>query len=225
MNKRVPGALRVIQHTLIDWWDGWITLVVLNLVWAFCWITVILGPPATFALVYAANELAHGRGFEYKELAQVARQYFVKSWLWALLNFVVLGILIVNGAFYGTREGILNFALLEVSILLSVLWLTAQFYTIPYVIEQEDKRLRLAIQNSLLTTLKSPGFTLIVIIFAVIILLISGVTVVVMFLGGPCLLAILANRAVLNRLEAFGIRKPADSAGIAEFENEGGAQG
>jgi uncharacterized membrane protein YesL len=206
--NRLWEPLRVIKQAFIDWWDALVSLILLNLVWALCWLTVILGPPATFVLYYAANELAHGHGYDYKDLVQVGRKYFVVSWLWALLNVLVLSILGVNAVFYSASMDLGHIVLLELAIFMIALWLIVQFYAIPYFMEQHDQRLQVAFRNSFFTIFKSPLFTLVISLFAGFVMATSLITIVLMFLGGPCLIAILGNRAVLNRLEAFGVRKP-----------------
>src|SRR5439155_7737879 len=87
------------------------------------------------------------------------------------------------------------------------LWLVTQFYALPYFMEQSEKRLLLAMRNGLFTALASPLYTLIVVGFAAIIAVISVALVALLFLGGPAYIAILGSRAVLERIETFGVRE------------------
>ena len=56
----LPTPVQVVGLALSDWWDDWVNMVVINLLWWLCWLTVVLGPPATFGMYYATNQLAHG---------------------------------------------------------------------------------------------------------------------------------------------------------------------
>ncbi len=211
MRRKLPAPLRIIVDSFVDWWDDWIAIVVLNLVWALCWVTIILGPPATLALYYATNQVARGMAFDYKELIAIAEKYFLQSWLWALSNLVIVVILIVNVQFYGSGQAFGNVAIQELSIFLVAVWLIVQFYTLPYFIEQSDKRLRVAWQNSLFTLFKSPVYTLVLAVFTALVVAVSGFLIVPAFLGGPCLIAVLGNNAVRDRLEDYGVRSSGPS--------------
>ena len=70
--KNLPVPLQVIAQALRDWWDDWIGQVVNALVWIFCCMTIVLGPPATLGLYYVANRLAH---VPVKGLRAVARDH------------------------------------------------------------------------------------------------------------------------------------------------------
>ncbi|MCB0021257.1 MAG: hypothetical protein KDE09_25850, partial [Anaerolineales bacterium] len=78
----------IAWRALTVWWDDWLNQLLLNLVWALCWLTVVLGPPATFALMFGAQELARGSSEGLRELAPVARRYFGQAWAWFGLNLV-----------------------------------------------------------------------------------------------------------------------------------------
>ena len=68
---------------------------------------------------------------------------------------------------------------------------------------QEVPSIRTAMRNTALTSLASPGFTLIIVLVS---LLIMGVSVVFLFplvLGTPTMVILLGSTAVRNRLETF----------------------
>jgi hypothetical protein len=73
--------------------------------------------------------------------------------------------------------------------------------------EQEQKRLRSALRNGLFTALAAPGYTLVVVGLTVLTIALSVGFVFPLFFGAPCLIAVLGNRAVLERLEVFGVRE------------------
>jgi uncharacterized membrane protein YesL len=202
-----PVPLRVIGQALTDWWDDWVQMVTVNLVWILAWLTVVLGPPATLGLLYVTNRLAHGEGVGLGGLLEGGRRYFLKAWLWMLLNLVGTFIVGANIWFYAQFETVWAWFLRLFFLLLGLLWLVVQFYALPYLMEQEQKSLGLALRNGLFTALAAPGYTLVVAGAAGLVGLLSVMWVAPLFLGGPCLIGALGNRAVLERLETYRVRE------------------
>jgi uncharacterized membrane protein YesL len=199
--------VQVILRALIDWWDAWLSLAIINSVWALCCLSVVLGPPATFGMYYCANELVHGRGVGLSDLVAGGRRYFVKSWVWGLYNVAIATLAYVSIQFYGRVNADWGPILQAAVGVLVAFWLITQFYALPYFMEQSEKRLLLAMRNGLFTALASPVYTLIVVGFAAIIAVISVALVALLFLGGPAYITILGHRAVLERIETFGVRE------------------
>jgi len=87
-------------------------------------------------------------------------------------------------------------------------WAVTQFYALPFLMEQQDKRLWIAIKNGFLTGMASPLFTLILMIVVLLVIALSLGLVLPTFFGLPALIPILGLRGMQNRLEAFGLREP-----------------
>ena len=84
-----------------------------------------------------------------------------------------------------------------------VMWVVIQFYTIPFIQRQEDESIRLALRNSLFTTLASPIYTLVLALIAGGLLSISILTIVPIFIGTPVFVAILQTNALKERITTF----------------------
>jgi uncharacterized membrane protein YesL len=205
--SRLPVPLQVVGRALRDWWDDWVNMAVLNLLLALAWLTIILGPPATFGLYYVTNRLAHGQSLGPQGLIEGGRRYFIASWRWMLLNLAVAVLLGVSYVFYASLPAAWANFIQAAFILLAASWLIVQFYALPYLMEQEEQRVGLALRNAVFTALAAPGYTLVVVGVAALIAALSIGTVAFLFLGGPCLLAALGNRAVIERLETYQVRK------------------
>jgi uncharacterized membrane protein YesL len=205
--RKAPVPLQVIGQALRDWWDDWVNMVVVNLAWVLCWLTVLLGPPATLGLYYVTNRLAHGRSLGLGGLLEGGRRYFLKSWLWSLLNLGAAVIVWANLGFYAQIDAAWAGLLQGFFLTLGLVWLVVQFYALPYLMEQEQKHLRLALRNGLFTMLAAPGYTVVVAGLAALIGALSIALILPLFLGGPCLIAVLGNRAVLERLETYRVRE------------------
>jgi uncharacterized membrane protein YesL len=182
-------------------------MAVINLLLALSWLTIILGPPATFGLYYVTNALAHGRSIGPQGMLQGGRRYLLTSWRWMLLNLAVVVVIGVNYAFYDSMTPAWANFLQAAFLLLGAAWLIVQFYTLPYLMEQEEQRLRVALRNGLFTALAAPGYTLVVAGAAALVAALSIGTVALLFLGGPCLVAALGNRAIVERLETYRVRE------------------
>jgi uncharacterized membrane protein YesL len=204
--KQFMSALGVIKRSLIDWWYDWVNMVLINIVWAFGLVTIILAPPTTLGAFYAINRLTEGRSIHFTDFIEGFRRYFWLSYAWALVN-VAAAVLAWSGfLFYGQLQTGLSTVLMTVVVMLALGWFIIQFFALPYLIEQEQKNLLVALRNSLFTGLASPLYTVIVVVFSAIIVVVSIAVIAPIFLGGPCLIALLANHAVRERLITFGIR-------------------
>ncbi|MBE0695619.1 MAG: hypothetical protein IH586_01730 [Anaerolineaceae bacterium] len=207
MVAKVPAPLRVIGRSVVDWWDGWLDMVLTIIVWFFAQLTIVLGPPATFGLYYVVHQMINGEAMGVRGLISGGRKYFGKAWLWGIINILVAATLYVNVYFYSNLKTGWAPIVLVVIIMLGYLWYCTQFYVIPFFLEQEVKSLYIAMKNGFLTTLAAPFFTFIIMFFALIVMGLSIVFIIPIFLGLPALIPFLGFRSVINRLEAFGLRE------------------
>ena len=218
MISRLPVPLQVVAQALSDWWDDWINMALISLVWLLCWVTVVLGPPATFGLYYVTNQLAHGRSLGLRGLLEGGRRYLRQSWLWMLLNLLVAVVVVTNVWFYGQFDADWAAIARPFPLLLGLAWLVVQFYALPYLMEQKTESLRPALRNGLFTLLAAPGYTAVVAGLAALVAVLSVVLVAPLFVGGPCLIAALGNRAVRERLETYRVREQEASRGKRETD-------
>jgi uncharacterized membrane protein YesL len=196
----------VIGQALAAWWDDWVNMVVINLIWIVCWVTIVLGPPATLGVYHLTNHLARGIGLGPSGLWEGIKRYFLVSWLWMLLNLLAAVILGVNFLFWAGQDTVWEILLVGVLLFFSVAWLATQFYALPYLVEQKRKNLGLALRNGLFTALSAPGYTLVVAGLAAALAILSTLLVLPLLLGVPILVAALGTWAVRDRLETYGVR-------------------
>ena len=201
------GPFRALKNGLVTWWDEWINWVLIGSLWLVSWMTLVLGPPATFGLYYVSQELVAGQSLGVRGFIDGGKQYFLKAWGWMLANLVVLILILVNLQFYGQMQASWAAFVQGILFLALILWAATQFYALPFFMLQEVKSLRLAWRNGFLTALASPGFSLVILLVAGIILVPSILFVIPLFLGIPGLVAVLGSVAAKNRVEAFGLRQ------------------
>jgi uncharacterized membrane protein YesL len=213
-----PASLRIIGRAIVDWWDGWLDMVMVTSIWFLAQLTIVLGPPATFGVYYVAYNMINGEALGVRGLIEGARKYFWKALLWGLANLAVFATLFVNVQFYGSIETSWGIYLLIIMWMLTALWITTNFYALPFFLEQTDQRLRVAWKNGLLTSLATPLYTLVLLVFVLLVFGLSLGLVIPIFLGLPGIIPMLGFRAVSDRLIAFGLRKPERTPKEIEFE-------
>ena len=182
------------------WWDDWINQLLLNLVWVLCWLTVLLGPPATFAIIYGATELARGSADGLRGLAPVARRHFGPAWIWFGVNLATITLLLSSITLYGQMTQIWAFAVRLLLWLVLLSWLGVQFYTVPLYFTQKESSLRLAWRNGALLAAKYPVTTFVLLVVAWLILVFSLLTGIMFGLGGFALVTVLAAVATRQLL-------------------------
>ena len=189
-----PNPFHVIREAAAIWLAGWFQWVSRCILWVLCCFTVILAPPATFALAYAAHYAVHGVELSLGELAAAARQQFWQSWLWMFLNLAAAGV-VWAGARLGEGIAALGWAALA----LGLVWLVVQVYTLPLFMGQDRKSIFLALGNGARAAFSAPLFTAVAAGFALAVEAVSLLLVAPLALGGPGLVAVLATRAAFER--------------------------
>ncbi len=200
----MQDALRVAGRTLRDWYYSMLGLAIVSLLWAVCSVTIVLLPPATAGLYTVTNSVAHGTGSQISDFVEGARRYLWVSWRWFLLNVAVGALLAVNLVFYSGLQSSLSRLIFPTVAAALLLWLMVQFYTWPFLLEQEIPRLRTALRNGLFLTLGTPFFslTLLVVLAIAVTLSIATILPLAIFISG--FIALLANHAVIDRLRLYG---------------------
>lgn len=201
-NGRSPthiwGMMRAALRDAAD--DLFVTAVV-NLLWLILTLLIVTAPPATVALFYVGNRKAHGEVTEVSDFFFALRHYFGPAWRWGLVNVVILlflwGDVVLTG--YLSQSAFARFAQGFYLILL-VIWLFLQLYTLPFLFEQEQPTLRLAWRNAAVMLGQNIGFSLALAVALVAVLLVSTLFFLVIMAAGGILVALIANHAVLNRL-------------------------
>lgn len=191
--QRLPPPVRIVGIGLTLLWEEWLLLIVMNLIWLVATLTIVAGPPVWVALYAVAQRTVQGRKPALRDLWQSSRRYWWQSWLWALVNLLLLAILSFAYLFYAEIAHGWGSILQMVVATVLVLWLLAQLYTVPVLVVQSEPSLRQAWLTAWQLTWRYPGIT---VALALSTLTLGGVTILTqgMFfvLAGPALLALIA---------------------------------
>ncbi|NDJ77611.1 MAG: hypothetical protein GYB65_15275 [Chloroflexi bacterium] len=197
-------ALDVFWQTVRDWWNSAVGLVSLNVLWLVVSLTVVLLPPATAGVYGVTHSIAQGTGQRTSDFVETARRYFGLSWVWALANLLVTAIIYADVAFYATSGGGFGLVMQWLLIVLGLFWTAMQVYFWPFLLVQERKNPFLAWKNAAYLSLGAPVYTLIIAFAAGAIVVISGLLIIPLALFSLSFVSLLGNRAVLERLTAYG---------------------
>ncbi len=179
-------------------------MMVCNLFWLLANLLVVPGPPATLALVHYTNRLAHGEVADFSDFWEAFRGYWGPAWRWGALDLGIIAFLI--GDLYFTSmyfQGLWQQYLQGLYLALLVAWLILQFFTLPFLFEQETMSVRQALRNGVTLIGNNLAFTFMLAGLLLLILIAGTITFVLSFAFGAVILACASNRAVLNRLEVF----------------------
>lgn len=224
-------ALRVARFSLKGFWEEFMLLVPLNIVWslavllptiplfvlkavnlilvlALCLILFLPLPVVTGALAFVTNQVSRGKAVGWETFAAGLRRYWAKSLVVALINLVVFILLVANVWFYGSvLQGVWTNIAVSVWLLVGLYWLLVQVFWFPMILELESEKVSVALRNALAMVIITPGFSLtlgaIIVVLAV--LCIALTVPVVLFMAA--LLLLVANHATRSRL-AYAQKKP-----------------
>jgi uncharacterized membrane protein YesL len=194
------GFIALNQRAYVHIWG--------NMLWFVLSLPVVTAPAAWAGMVLlthrAQTSPAH---VEVRTVWEGFKLHFWRGLIVALLNAVILTVNISNLLAYQHLTDVPGLALRWFWLLVILFWLMLQFYTWPLLIEMEKPDLRVAFRNAALMMLLNPGFTLIVGVGALLLMIISTLLLGAWFLIGGALLAAIAVAAVRSRLEAAGLRQ------------------
>ncbi len=195
--------LKICWRSLVTWWDDWVNLAVISLVGLVCTITIVLAPPAIFAMFAASNELVRGASPNVRGFLENVKRYFLPAWGWALVLIFIGSVLYANLLFYATLQQSWTFWLQFFLLFVWLTWMASQLYALPYYIIQEKQSILLAWRNGIFTLLASPFYTLVITLVALIWLAVCIGLILPLLLGGAFFIAILGCTSIQERVETF----------------------
>lgn len=199
MSRR--GDVGTFQDILFGAYYDLISLILVNLIWFLLTLPVVTAIPALGGLYYATNRLAHRTPADWRTFLEGFRAHFWLSWRWGLMNVVSFGILGSSLWFYSQVEAGWAGWLHALIIGLLLWWFMIQVLTYPFLLEQTDRRLSVALRNSLVMLVRRPLFTVLTgtSIGVLILLSVYLMRPAWIFLTGS-LCTYLANRAVISTI-------------------------
>ncbi len=195
-------AWSVLRAALRDTWDDLWSTAVCNLLWLLLNL-LFFGPPATAALFFYANRLAHGESTGVRGFLRAVRRYFGVGWRWGLVNGVILFLLVGDVILTGRLSQSAGARLAQGFFLAALFaWLLLQLYVLPFLFEQETPSVRLALRNGAAMLGGNIFFSVALGVLLSGILLVGTFLFMLSLAAGGVFVALVGNHAVINRLAA-----------------------
>jgi hypothetical protein len=206
----MKAVFQIVRDAFLDvWGDVW-TVLACNLLWTVANLLIVPGPPATLALVYYANRLAHDEVADLGDFWRAFLRYWGPAWRWGSANLAVIALLLGDLILTGrSAEDFWSQYLQGLYLALLAGWLVLQFFALPFLFEQETMSVRMALQNGAVMIGRNPGFAVALTGLLALLLLVGTLAFMLSFAFGAVLIACAGNRAVLDRLEI--VKRPGES--------------
>ncbi len=195
-------AIRSIlaQAFKVIWQELW-TVLMVNGLWLLATLLIIPGPPATMALAWYTNQLAHAEPVDHTDFWRAIRRYFKQGWRWGVVNlFIILFLVGDYWLTYQAQDFTGKKLMLGLYVALLLFWLMLQFYALPFLFEQAEFKLRLAWNNALVLIGLNLRFVIVLGLVITLVLLLGTVAFLFSVFFGPFFLSLTSNFAVLDRL-------------------------
>jgi hypothetical protein len=234
-------AFHVIGFSFRDFWDEFVGLILLNVVWTLSAVlpflpllvlrnvtvglvlllSVVLAlplPVVSGGLAYATNQVSRGKRLGWDLFVTGLKRYWAKSMLVAAINVVVLTLIAINVAFYGVvLQGSWTILPISIWLVVGVYWLLAQIFWFPMILELESERVFVALRNAVAMVIVTPLFSLTCALGLAIVGVLCIVLTVPAALALGALLLLIANHATRSRL-AFARKEPYEPGVFPEVQ-------
>jgi uncharacterized membrane protein YesL len=161
---------RLLPRAIGLWWREFLFLILLNFIWLVCQLTIVLGGPATAALVYVAGRAADRELISLDDFWQGVRENFTAGLKWAVAQILVYGVLAFNLWFYAGRQGVAVLALRYAWTIMAIVWFAINLYFWPLYFEQVDRRFRTTLANASKMAFLNPNETIVYTIAALLLI-------------------------------------------------------
>jgi len=174
-----------------------------NLLWLAFSLTIVLFPFATAGLYTVTNRIAYKQKTRLADFIAGGRGYLGPSLRWTLINLTAFGAIYVTTTYDPVEKHIPTW-LQGMSVLAGIAWAALQFYVWPFLMEQPNKRVRAAVRNAMLLGITDPIYTLTLLSSVGFIVWLSLRTSTPIGIFMMSFIALLGNRAIIERLAAYG---------------------
>jgi hypothetical protein len=197
-------ALRIMGMAFRDVWKELWTILIIQLLFILGQLLIVTGPPATVALFFYGNRIARDELATEHDFLKAILHYWKPAWRWGGLNLLVIGLLAADYFLTGkwvANPDLASFAQRLYAALL-IGWFLLQVFVLPFLFEQEQPVVGLALQNSMVFVRKNWILVLVLASLLGITLLIGILAFMLTFVFGAALIAFAANHAVIEDLAA-----------------------
>jgi len=158
-------------------------LVILNVTWVLFSLPIITLPAATLALTHSIRIMVIDEtNYSWKIFLEAFKRYFISSWRWFLPAILLPVIFIYNILFFAIESYTLSVSVQAANIVMLVIWLILQTFTLPLLVEQDQPVMRVALLNGIRMIYQKPGLYWFTTIFLWVFLISSIVLITPIFI-------------------------------------------
>jgi hypothetical protein len=199
---QVTLALKILGLAFRDTWQEFGTILVVHLLFVLGNILILPGPPATLALFYYGNKIAHGEIATERDFLYAIRIYWFPAWRWGFVNLLIIGLLTGDYYLVETWTDNPNIISLVQGLYIALLagWFLLQLFTLPFLFEQEQPSISHAFRNAAVFTGKNLILVLTLALLLGVSLIVGTLAFMLTFAFGGAFVAFASNHAVLKDL-------------------------
>lgn len=158
-------------------------LIVLNITWVLFSLPIITLPAATLALAHSIRIMVLDEtNYSRKIFLEGFKRYLFSSWRWFLPAILLPVIFIYNMLFFAVESYALSVGVQAANIVMLVIWLILQTFTLPLLVEQDQPVTRVALLNGIRLLYQKPGMYWFTTIFLWVFLILSVVLITPLFI-------------------------------------------
>lgn len=195
-------ALRILGLAFRDTWQEFWTILIVQLLFLFANLLILPGPPATLALFYYSNRIAHGEIATERDFLHAIRQYWGPAWRWGFINLFVIALLTGDYFLVGRLTENAEMAAFIQGLYVTLLagWLVLQLFALPFLFEQERPLVVQALRNAALFIRRNLIFAFVLVSLLGLSLAAGVLAFMLTFALGGAFVAFACNHAVLKEL-------------------------
>ncbi|MGE5252235.1 MAG: hypothetical protein ACM3QS_18685 [Bacteroidota bacterium] len=193
-------ALKTLDLSFRDTWQELWTALLIHVLFVLGNLLVIPGPPATLAMFFFSNKIAHGEAADIRDFLGALGLYWAPAWRWAFLNILVIGLLAGDYLFMGHMAASALRFVQGLYLTLLAGWLLVQLFVPPFLFEQDKPAVLQALRNAFVFLGKNGGFVLALALLLAVSLAAGILTFMLTFALGGAFVAFAGNHAVLQHL-------------------------
>jgi uncharacterized membrane protein YesL len=170
--------------SLALWWgikEGFFQLgrlILLNLTWLLFCLPVITIPASTIALAYSIKIMVIDEtNYSWGIFLEAFKRYFISSWRWFIPSVLMPIIFVYNILFFAVESYTLSVFIQAVNVVMLVIWVFLQTFTLPFVVDQEQPVMRIALLNGIKLLYQKPGLYVLTTMFLVVFFLLSTIII------------------------------------------------
>jgi uncharacterized membrane protein YesL len=192
-------------------------LIVLNVTWVLFSLPVITLPAATLALAHSIRIMVVDEtNYSWKIFLEGFKRYLFSSWRWFFPTILLPVIFIYNLLFFAVENYALSVGIQAANIVMLMIWFVLQTFTLPFLVEQEQPVMRVALLNGIRLLYQKPGMYWFTSIFLWVFLTFSIVLITPIFIVSNafglfivmyCVQVYLGNRGMVPEEESSKVYK------------------